>query len=128
VSLKEFVGRGDEFAHDALDLRGGDPGIRGAFHRESELHAAWLERPEGKIPTYRELTLKSLYDYSRQAVFGAVYKCLQVVGVNSADKEHMFERYLRESAISPSTTVEISACSAAAFTASSPARTTTRAP
>ena len=30
-----------------------------------------------------------------------VYQCMQVVGVNSVDRRHMFERYLREAAILP---------------------------
>lgn len=36
-----------------------------------------------------------------ELLFDAVYKCMQVVGVNSADKQHMFEKYLREAAILP---------------------------
>jgi nitroalkane oxidase len=36
-----------------------------------------------------------------ELLFDAVYKCMQVVGVNSADKQHMFEKYLREAAIFP---------------------------
>jgi nitroalkane oxidase len=36
-----------------------------------------------------------------ELMFDAVYKCMQVVGVNSADKTHMFEKYLREAAILP---------------------------
>ncbi|HEY7144256.1 MAG TPA: acyl-CoA dehydrogenase family protein [Streptosporangiaceae bacterium] len=36
-----------------------------------------------------------------ELMFDAVYKCMQVVGVNSADKLHMFEKYLREAAIFP---------------------------
>jgi acyl-CoA dehydrogenase len=36
-----------------------------------------------------------------EMLFDAVYKCMQVVGVNSADKTHMFEKYLREAAILP---------------------------
>lgn len=36
-----------------------------------------------------------------EMMFDAVYKCMQVVGVNSADKVHMFEKYLREAAIFP---------------------------
>jgi acyl-CoA dehydrogenase len=36
-----------------------------------------------------------------EMMFDAVYKCMQVVGVNSADKTHMFEKYLREAAILP---------------------------
>ena len=34
-------------------------------------------------------------------MFDAVYKCMQVVGVNSVDKQHMFEKYLREATILP---------------------------
>jgi hypothetical protein len=30
-----------------------------------------------------------------------VFKCMQVVGVNSVDKQHMFEKYLREATILP---------------------------
>ena len=36
-----------------------------------------------------------------ELMFDSVYKCMQVVGVNSADKQHMFEKYLREAAIFP---------------------------
>jgi len=36
-----------------------------------------------------------------ELMFDAVYKCMQVVGVNSADKQHMFEKYLREASILP---------------------------
>jgi alkylation response protein AidB-like acyl-CoA dehydrogenase len=36
-----------------------------------------------------------------ELLFDAVYKCMQVVGVNSADKQHNFEKYLREAAILP---------------------------
>ena len=36
-----------------------------------------------------------------ELLFDAVYKCMQVVGVNSADKQYMFEKYLREAAILP---------------------------
>lgn len=36
-----------------------------------------------------------------ELMFDTVYKCMQVVGVNSADKLHMFEKYLREAAIFP---------------------------
>jgi nitroalkane oxidase len=36
-----------------------------------------------------------------EMMFDAVYKCMQVVGVNSVDKVHMFEKYLREAAIFP---------------------------
>ncbi|MQA13039.1 MAG: acyl-CoA dehydrogenase [Pseudonocardiaceae bacterium] len=39
--------------------------------------------------------------YCTETMFDSVYKCLQVVGVNSADKKHMFEKYLREAAIFP---------------------------
>jgi alkylation response protein AidB-like acyl-CoA dehydrogenase len=39
--------------------------------------------------------------FCTETLFDAVYKCLQVVGVNSADKKHMFEKYLREAAIFP---------------------------
>ncbi|HET9899095.1 MAG TPA: acyl-CoA dehydrogenase family protein [Streptosporangiaceae bacterium] len=38
---------------------------------------------------------------STELLFDATYKCMQVVGVNSADKVHMFEKYLREAAILP---------------------------
>lgn len=36
-----------------------------------------------------------------ELLFDAVYKCMQVVGVNSVDKQHMFEKYLREATILP---------------------------
>ncbi|MDN5930823.1 MAG: acyl-CoA/acyl-ACP dehydrogenase [Pseudonocardia sp.] len=39
--------------------------------------------------------------YCTETLFDAVYKCLQVVGVNSADRKHSFEKYLREAAIFP---------------------------
>jgi acyl-CoA dehydrogenase len=34
-------------------------------------------------------------------MFETVYKCMQVVGVNSYDKQHLFEKYLREAACFP---------------------------
>jgi alkylation response protein AidB-like acyl-CoA dehydrogenase len=36
-----------------------------------------------------------------ELMFDTVYKCMQVVGVNSYDKQHMFEKYLREAACFP---------------------------
>jgi nitroalkane oxidase len=36
-----------------------------------------------------------------EMLFDAVYKCMQVVGVNAVDKQHQFHRYLREAAILP---------------------------
>lgn len=36
-----------------------------------------------------------------ELMFDSVYKCLQVVGVNSMDKQHRFEKYLREAALFP---------------------------
>jgi acyl-CoA dehydrogenase len=36
-----------------------------------------------------------------ELLFDAVYKCMQVVGVNSADKKYLWEKYLREAAILP---------------------------
>jgi acyl-CoA dehydrogenase len=36
-----------------------------------------------------------------EMLFDCVYKCMQVVGVNSVDRKHMFERYLREASILP---------------------------
>jgi alkylation response protein AidB-like acyl-CoA dehydrogenase len=36
-----------------------------------------------------------------ELLFDAVYKCMQVVGVNSVDKQHLFEKYLREAAVLP---------------------------
>lgn len=39
--------------------------------------------------------------FCTETLFDAVYKCLQVVGVNSADRKHTFEKYLREAAIFP---------------------------
>jgi nitroalkane oxidase len=36
-----------------------------------------------------------------ELLFDAVFKCMQVVGVNSVDKRHLFEKYLREAAIFP---------------------------
>ncbi|HEY2668358.1 MAG TPA: acyl-CoA dehydrogenase family protein [Actinomycetota bacterium] len=39
--------------------------------------------------------------YCTETLFDSVYKCLQVVGVNSADRKHPFEKFLREAAILP---------------------------
>jgi acyl-CoA dehydrogenase len=39
--------------------------------------------------------------YCTETLLDGVYKCMQVVGVNSADKKYSFERYLREAAIFP---------------------------
>jgi nitroalkane oxidase len=36
-----------------------------------------------------------------ELMFDTVYKCMQVVGVNSYDRQHMFEKYLREAACFP---------------------------
>ena len=36
-----------------------------------------------------------------EMLFDAVYKCMQVVGVNAVDKQHNFHRYLREAAVLP---------------------------
>ena len=36
-----------------------------------------------------------------ELLFDSVYKCMQVVGVNSLDKRHLFEKYLREAAVLP---------------------------
>jgi acyl-CoA dehydrogenase len=36
-----------------------------------------------------------------ELMFDSVYKCMQVVGVNSADRQHQFEKCLREAAIFP---------------------------
>jgi acyl-CoA dehydrogenase len=36
-----------------------------------------------------------------ELMFDTVYKCMQVVGVNSYSKEHLFEKYLREAACFP---------------------------
>ncbi|MGZ6643662.1 MAG: acyl-CoA dehydrogenase family protein [Solirubrobacteraceae bacterium] len=36
-----------------------------------------------------------------ELMFDAVFKCMQVVGVNAVDKRHMFEKYLREATILP---------------------------
>ena len=36
-----------------------------------------------------------------ELMFDTVYKCMQVVGVNSYDKQHLFEKYLREAACFP---------------------------
>ena len=36
-----------------------------------------------------------------EMLFDCVYKCMQVVGVNSLDRQHMFEKYLREAALFP---------------------------
>jgi len=39
--------------------------------------------------------------FCSELMFDAVYKCMQVVGVNSFDKQHLFEKYLREAACFP---------------------------
>jgi alkylation response protein AidB-like acyl-CoA dehydrogenase len=39
--------------------------------------------------------------YCTETLLESVYKCMQVVGVNSADRQHPFEKYLREAAIFP---------------------------
>jgi acyl-CoA dehydrogenase len=39
--------------------------------------------------------------YCTETLLDSVYKCMQVVGVNSADRKHMFEKFLREAAILP---------------------------
>ena len=36
-----------------------------------------------------------------EMLFDCVYKCMQVVGVNSVDRKHQFDRYLREAAVLP---------------------------
>lgn len=36
-----------------------------------------------------------------ELMFDAVYKCMQVVGVNSVDKQHMYEKYMREASVLP---------------------------
>ena len=39
--------------------------------------------------------------FCSELLFDSVYKCMQVVGVNSFDKQHLFEKYLREAACFP---------------------------
>jgi alkylation response protein AidB-like acyl-CoA dehydrogenase len=39
--------------------------------------------------------------FCTELLFDSVYKCMQVVGVNSLDKQHPFEKYLREAAVLP---------------------------
>jgi alkylation response protein AidB-like acyl-CoA dehydrogenase len=39
--------------------------------------------------------------FCSELMFDSVYKCMQVVGVNSYDKQHLFEKYLREAACFP---------------------------
>jgi acyl-CoA dehydrogenase len=39
--------------------------------------------------------------FCTELMFDTVYKCMQVVGVNSYDKQHLFEKYLREAACFP---------------------------
>ena len=39
--------------------------------------------------------------FCSELMFDSVYKCMQVVGVNSFDKQHLFEKYLREAACFP---------------------------
>ncbi|MDI3341933.1 MAG: acyl-CoA dehydrogenase family protein [Sphaerobacter sp.] len=39
--------------------------------------------------------------FCTELMFDSVYKCMQVVGVNSYDKQHLFEKYLREAACFP---------------------------
>jgi hypothetical protein len=36
-----------------------------------------------------------------ELLFDAVFKCMQVVGVNSVDRTHLFEKYLRDATIRP---------------------------
>jgi hypothetical protein len=36
-----------------------------------------------------------------ELLFDAVFKCMQVVGVNSVGRTHLFEKYLREATIRP---------------------------
>jgi len=36
-----------------------------------------------------------------ELMIDCVYKCMQVVGVNSLDRQHMFEKYLRKAAVFP---------------------------
>ena len=36
-----------------------------------------------------------------EMLFDCVYKCMQVVGVNSVDRKHSYDRYLREAAVLP---------------------------
>ena len=36
-----------------------------------------------------------------EMLFDCVYKCMQVVGVNSVDRKHQYDRYLREAAVLP---------------------------
>ncbi|HEX8860282.1 MAG TPA: acyl-CoA dehydrogenase family protein [Actinomycetes bacterium] len=63
-----------------------------------------------------------------ELMFDTVYKCMQVVGVNSYDKQHLFEKYLREAACFPIYDGAIWACSAVASTAFSRARTSGHVP
>ena len=39
--------------------------------------------------------------FCTELLFDSVYKCMQVVGVNSLDTQHPFEKYLREAAVLP---------------------------
>lgn len=39
--------------------------------------------------------------FCTELMFDSVYKCMQIVGVNSYDKQHLFEKYLREAACFP---------------------------
>lgn len=39
--------------------------------------------------------------FCTELLFDSVYKCMQVVGVNAADRQRSFEKYLREAAILP---------------------------
>ena len=39
--------------------------------------------------------------FCTEMMIDCVYKCMQVVGVNSVDKKYLFERYLREASILP---------------------------
>jgi acyl-CoA dehydrogenase len=39
--------------------------------------------------------------FSCELLFDTVYKCMQVAGVNSLNKEYPLERYLREAAVLP---------------------------
>ena len=39
--------------------------------------------------------------FSTETMFDVVYKCMQVMGINSLDKVHPLEKYLREAAVLP---------------------------
>jgi nitroalkane oxidase len=59
--------------------------------------AHYLDRHDN----HAELTGAMCKIHCSELMFDTVYKCMQVVGVNSYDRQHLFEKYLREAACFP---------------------------